>query len=289
MKYIKYLKRYHTLENKNIIVTGANSGLGLEVSRYLLFLKANLIMACRNEEKANKIKNQLLNEFPNSHIEVIKYDQASLSSIENFVNFIKDKKIDGLICNAGVYYPKKDMKTVDGFELTVGTNFIGTHYLLELLDKKLTNEQTKVVIVNSLTAINSKLYSLKDQYKLSRNKLYGFSKLLLSIEASERIQANHYQLVLAHPGVCSTNILSSKDTGLSSRFALAGRRFLNIFMHSASKAALSILEALLGEGKKYVKPRGLFAISGYPCRRRIPHKFNHQIIEETNIFIKESR
>ena len=171
MKYIKYLKRYHTLENKNIIVTGANSGLGLEVSRYLLFLKANLIMACRNEEKANKIKNQLLNEFPNSHIEVIKYDQASLSSIENFVNFIKDKKIDGLICNAGVYYPKKDMKTVDGFELTVGTNFIGTHYLLELLDKKLTNEKTNVVIVNSLTAINSKLYSLKDQYKLSRNKL----------------------------------------------------------------------------------------------------------------------
>ena len=179
MKYQKYLNKFQSLENKNIIVTGANSGIGFEACRYILALNGNLIMACRNKQKANEAKNKLLEEFPSANILVYQYDQANLTSIENFANKIKEDKIEifGLICNAGVYYPKKDMKTVDGFELTVGTNYIGTSYLLDLLENELKNK--RVVEVSSLTATLANDYGIENINRLSRNKLYGFSKLLL--------------------------------------------------------------------------------------------------------------
>ena len=290
MKYQKYVNKFNKLDNKTIIVTGAYSGIGFEVCKYILSLNGNLIMACRNLNKANEAKNKLLEEFPNGNILVKQYDQASLVSIENFANDIKKEKVDifGLICNAGVYYPKKDMKTKDGFELTVGTNYIGTSYLLDLLNETLSS--SRVVLVSSLTATLSKNYEFEKIDSLSRNKLYGFSKLLLNKNAYERMNNEKYQLVVVHPGICATNILTSKDTGLSSWFSLLGRKFLNVFVHSASKAALILLTGLLCEYQKglYVKPRGLFAISGYPTIKKLPKKFiSEGLINKTRVYTQK--
>lgn len=292
MKYQKYLNKFSSLEEKNIIVTGANSGIGFEVCRCILYKKGNIIMACRNYNKANEAKEKLLKEFPNSTIYIYEYDQANLLSISNFVKKIKDDnlKIFGLICNAGVYYPKKDMKTIDGFELTIGTNYIGESYLLDLMEGILIENKVRVVVVSSLMAYLSKNYDLTNN-KLSRNKLYGFSKLLLSKSSYERINENKYEIVVVHPGICSTNILTSKDTGLSSWFSLLGRKFLNIFVHSSSKASLTLLCGLMCDYQKYlyVKPRGLFAISGYPKIKKLPKKFiSEGLIEKTRKYI-ESR
>ena len=290
MKYQKYLSKFQTLEGKNIIITGANSGIGFETCKYVLALKGNVIMACRNLNKAEDAKNKLLEEFPSSNIKVYQYDQASLSSIENFVHALKENKveIDGLICNAGVYYPKKDMKTIDGFELTIGTNYIGTSYLLDSLKDVLNNK--RVVVVSSLTATLAKDYGLENIDKLSRNKLYGFSKFLLCKNAYERIYNESYELVVVHPGICATNILTSKDTGLSSWFSLLGRKFLNIFVHSASKAALILIEGLLCSYQKglYIKPRGPFAISGYPTIKKLPKKFKSEgLIQKTRVYTQK--
>lgn len=292
MKYEKYLKRYSSLENKNIIVTGANSGIGFETCRDILFLKGNVIMACRSFSRAEIARNKLLQEFPNSNIEIVLYNQADLSSISNFVEVIKEKNIsiDGLVCNAGIYFPKKNAKTKDGFELTIGTNYIGESYLLDLLEDVLVKNHTRVVVVTSLTAINSRFYELDKVDSLSRNKVYGYSKLLLAKNTYERVKEGKYEIVLFHPGVCSTNILFNKDTGLSSTFSRLGRRFLNIFVHSSSKASLGIVEGLLCDYKPYiyVKPRGIFAISGYPIKQNMPKKFmSNGLIEKTRVFTQK--
>ena len=292
MKYGKYLINYtNSLKDKNIIVTGANAGLGFECSRYILFLGGNLIMACRNLEKATLAKEELLKEFPSSKIDIVVYDQASFISIYEAYNDIsKYDHIDGVICNAGIYYPKKSMKTKDDFELTIGTNYLGLSYFLDLMETILINNQTKVIVVNSLTAYLSKSVSVEYAQKLSRNKVYGTSKLFLSEETFDRMEENKYPLVLAHPGITATNILSSKDTGLSSTFALLGRKFLNIFTHSAEKAALSLVIGLVCEYKPlmYIKPRGLFAISGYPKIKKMPKKFrNKNRLNTTRLFTQK--
>ena len=245
-------------------------------------------MACRNLKRAEDAKNELLKLYPNSNIKIFIYDQASFDSINNFCNEIKDIKVDFLVCNAGVYYPKKKMVTKDNFELTVGTNYFDETYLLDKLEKKLINDQTRVIIVSSLTAINSKMRPLTKINSLSRNSLYGYSKLLISSSTYERMLEKKYKIVLVHPGVCATNILNNKDTGLSSSFALIGRKFLNIFVHSAAKASLCLLEGIECNYQDfmYIAPRGILAISGYPKIKKIPNKFKkYKMLEQTREFI----
>jgi NAD(P)-dependent dehydrogenase (short-subunit alcohol dehydrogenase family) len=71
MKYSKWIdKHIQDLRDKTIIITGANSGLGFECCRALLYKKANIIMACRNLEKANKAKEKD-NVLPHSTFSVL--------------------------------------------------------------------------------------------------------------------------------------------------------------------------------------------------------------------------
>lgn len=292
MKYLKYVNKLNlSLEGKTYIVTGANSGIGFEVSKYLAYLGASVVMACRNENKAQDALSKIIKEVPKASLTIVKYDQASLASINEFIEIVKRyHHIDGLICNAGVYFPRQGMKSEDGFDLTLGTNYIGQFHLVDGLLEKLKSDHSRIVIVNSLTAFMSKRRDLHQYNTISRNKQYGYSKLLLSQEAYELINKYSLEVVLTHPGICSTNILFNKDTGLSSAFARAGRRFLNIFTHPASKAALSLLVSATCDYQKYlyVKPRGLFAISGYPAKRKMPNKFySDDIIEVTREIINQ--
>ena len=118
MKYEKYLSSYsENLKGKRYIVTGANSGLGFQTSRYLLFLEASVIMACRNTKRAEEAFLLLKQEFPNADLRIELYDQASFASIASFARRMKrEERIDGLICNAGVYFPREGALTEDGFE-----------------------------------------------------------------------------------------------------------------------------------------------------------------------------
>ena len=179
MKYVNYLNRFPSLEGKYYIVTGANSGLGFDTSLYLAYKGANVILACRNLERATKAKEKILSIVPNAKLFIEQYDQAIFSSIEDFANRIEFnyQHIDGLVCNAGVYFPKHDYKTKDGFELTFGTNYLGTYKLLYSLRNKLNHDFSRVVIVTSLTAtLSTKRIDIDQCDKLSRNKIYGYSK-----------------------------------------------------------------------------------------------------------------
>ena len=80
--YTKYLDKLESLEDKVVIVTGANSGLGYQTSLALAYKNARVIMACRNLEKAENAKNKILKLVPNAKIDICKYDQGSFESIE---------------------------------------------------------------------------------------------------------------------------------------------------------------------------------------------------------------
>ena len=292
MKYINYLNKFDSLENKVYIVTGANSGLGFDTSLYLAYKGASVILACRNLDRANKAKERILKEVPNAELFIEEYDQASFSSIRSFASRVKQNysRIDGLVCNAGVYFPKQDYKTSDGFELTFGTNYLGTYLLISSLKEILDRDYSRVVVVTSLTATLSKRNVDIDQVSiLSRNDVYGYSKYCLSRLTYElSLEDNNISYNLVHPGIASTNIISSQQTGLPHWFQVLGHRFLTLFTHSSSKASLVILEGLLSEkANNYIVPRGLFAISGYPKFKRMPKYTKKEIIEKTKEIVKE--
>jgi len=106
------------LTDRIAVVTGANSGIGYEVTRALAGKGAHVIMACRNLEKAEPAAAQILNKVPNALLEIIQVDLADLSSVKNFSQkFSETHQSLHILCNnAGILYPPY-RQTTDGFEL----------------------------------------------------------------------------------------------------------------------------------------------------------------------------
>ena len=133
---------------KTVIVTGANSGLGLWTSKYLLDLDYRVIMACRNKEKARK-SIEGIPEFSNKKNFIIEtLDLSDFDSIRSFVQGITEKEnIWGLDCNAGLSYTGVFRYTKNGIEETFGTNYLGHFLLTNLLIEKFKPE--RIVFISS--------------------------------------------------------------------------------------------------------------------------------------------
>ena len=93
-----------TLSGKNCLITGANTGLGLAVSKKFASMGANTILLCRNKEKGEKAVYEVKKETPNASIELMICDLSSMKSIQSFIEEIKGKhaKLDILYNNAAV-------------------------------------------------------------------------------------------------------------------------------------------------------------------------------------------
>ena len=108
----------------NAIVTGANSGIGFETSRAFAQKGIRVIMACRNQEKGEAAKAEILQEYPDALLDVMELDLSSMDSIRKFAAQYQGiyPKLDLLINNAGVMMPPLS-RTKDGFELQFGVNY----------------------------------------------------------------------------------------------------------------------------------------------------------------------
>ncbi|MDA3931529.1 MAG: SDR family NAD(P)-dependent oxidoreductase [Tenericutes bacterium] len=307
----EYLNQYNHVKGLTYIVTGANCGLGYSVCKHLLKLGGHVVMACRSLEKAKKAKIRLLELTPDAKISIEQYDQADFKSIDKFVLQIKNKYIDfnGLVLNAGIYHPKKGLKTKDGFPITIGTNYLGVYYLLKhLMDLGIWNEEIKrrIVFVGSLSCSKINHSQIEEILTSKRSypiKEYAQSKTLLGSLAYELtkhqsdilIIPKRIKILFMHPGVTSTNIVGSKDSSYPHWFSKLAKRVLNIFVHSPDKAALGIIELLFikeVDEDKILVPKGLFNITGYPINKNYSSnlkmlgpsliKISQKIISETN-------
>ena len=273
MKYVKYIDN-HVLsqKGKTFVVTGATSGIGLNVTRQLLYKEAKVVMAVRNLDKANKVKALLLKEFPKADLEIIRYDQADFSSIDKFVENIKDREIDCLVLNAGIFHPTNNMSTVDGYPLTIGTNYLGSHYLASKLQDSIKRGNIKrIVVTSSIVHVlgHTKHY---EKYLLNvknhPNRTYNVSKQMNYIFAANlKDKFPDLEVVLTHPGLARTNIIQADSSSFKSWFKFLGDKFLKIFANSAEKSAICTLLAATKtdvEELSYVYPRGVLHCVGYP-------------------------
>ena len=124
---------------RTVVVTGANSGTGREAAERLAAAGAHVILAVRSAEKGEKALAEILAAHPGATAEVRIVDLASLASVQAFADDLgRDlTHLDTLINNAGVMTPPTRFETEDGFELQLGTNYLGpfalTNRLLPLL------------------------------------------------------------------------------------------------------------------------------------------------------------
>ncbi|MBW2391064.1 MAG: SDR family NAD(P)-dependent oxidoreductase, partial [Deltaproteobacteria bacterium] len=114
------------LSGKTAVVTGANSGIGLETARQLARKGARVVFACRSPEKAEIAIASVGADAPGAVLDLLPLDLASLDSIEAFAKRCTEAhpSIDILCNNAGVMaLPMR--RTTDGFEMQLGTNHLG--------------------------------------------------------------------------------------------------------------------------------------------------------------------
>jgi len=109
---------------KTYLVTGATSGLGLEIVKNLAENEENrVIMAIRNLAKGLEIAQEI-----GSNVESIELDLSKLSNIKKFIHDW-DLQIDGLINNAGVQFVNETKFTQDGYEETIAVNHLAAFML----------------------------------------------------------------------------------------------------------------------------------------------------------------
>lgn len=121
---------------KNVIITGANSGLGFETAKKIAAnFDYKVILACRNMEKAEAAKEDIMKETDNQNVLTMQLDTSSLASVRAFAErFIESgEKVSVLVNNAGISPMGNSGVTEDGFELVFATNYLGHFLLTQLL------------------------------------------------------------------------------------------------------------------------------------------------------------
>ena len=208
---------------RTIVITGANSGLGLRSAEALAAKGAAVVMACRNATKAATALESVKERASGVAPVVVALDLSSLSSIRECASGMAEAHghVDVIINNAGIMAVPK-ATTVDGFESQIGTNHFG-HYALTglLLPCLLAAPAPRVVTVSSNAhklgrVLLDDLFFERTSY--SRWRAYGQSKLanlLFSGELQRRGPSAATALVAAaaHPGYAATNLTSGPATG----------------------------------------------------------------------------
>lgn len=113
---------------KTYIITGANSGLGLETAKRIAAKGHRVILACRNMEKGSAAADAIRSQTANGNVEVRQLDLASLSSVRTFAEELKDTAIYALDNNAGISGMRAGI-TEDGYDIVFQSNHLG-HFLL---------------------------------------------------------------------------------------------------------------------------------------------------------------
>lgn len=201
------------VQKKVVVITGATSGIGLEMARDLADKGYEVVMACRDKEKGACLAGDIIRQTGNAAVKVFKLDMASMQSIEAFSSaFSKEyDTLAVLVNNAGVFCDRLEY-TVDGFEMTMGVNYLGSFLLTRLLLPVIKNTPgARIVNVTSRAAFYAKLKLDNNLFTGEKHgfKAYAASKLaqiMFTIDLAEELAGTGITVNVAYPGRVATNI-----------------------------------------------------------------------------------
>lgn len=254
------------------VITGSNTGLGLETARALAGRGAAVVLAVRNTDKGEAARESILADHPSAEVAIQPLDLSSLESVRDASASLRaaHDRIDLLINNAGVMYTEWQT-TSDGFEFQMGVNHLGHFALTKLLiDRMVDVDGSRVVNVSSVGhRIKSALdpETMMSGEKYDRIAAYGRSKLanlLFTYELQRRLDTAGAKTaaLVAHPGLSSTE-LARNSPGIL-KFM---ERFSGPLTQSAAMGALPTLRAATDPsavGGTYFGPGGFMETRGHP-------------------------
>ncbi len=246
---------------RHVVITGGNSGIGLEAGRMLARAGARVTLAVRNVAKGERAAAEI-----GGSVVVRELDLSRLDSVRAFADQTSEP-VDVLVNNAGVMVPPLS-RTAEGFEIQFGTNHLGPFALTNLLLPRITE---RVVTVSSGAHRMGRI-DLDDlnweRRAYRRWEAYGQSKLanlLFTLELERRLTAakSPVRALAAHPGYSATNLQFHYGNPVVDRFMGVLNRVVG---QSAEMGALPTVFAVTQDlpGASYVGPDGRSEIRGYP-------------------------
>jgi NAD(P)-dependent dehydrogenase (short-subunit alcohol dehydrogenase family) len=206
-------------KGKIAVVTGANSGTGKETTRRLAGAGATVIMTARTQEKGDAARSEILRQYPAAQLEVRLLDLADLSSVKNFANALLSNNValNLLVNNAGVMMPPTRFETADGFELQMGTNFLGPFALtVQLLPLLLAAPKSRVATMSSTAAAMGRIHFSDPQSLHHYRPFFAYAQskladLLFARKLAALARNRNWDLMssAAHPGFTRTNLMSA--------------------------------------------------------------------------------
>lgn len=266
------------LTGRRALVTGVTSGLGEQTVLELARAGAEVVLAARDEEKLGATIEHVRRTLPDASLVPLVVDLADLDSVRRAAaRAVALGPLDLLVNNAGVMATPQ-RRTVDGFDLQMGTNHFGHFALTGLLMPALTAaEHPRVVTVSSLMHRLARTVPLDDPRVADRRyrkwEVYSQSKLanlLFALELDRRASAAGLPLtsVAAHPGYAATN-LQAHGPGMGGRRA-DGWLLLGVTRVVGQPASMGAMPTLMAAtldglpGGSFVGPRGPFEARGMP-------------------------
>ncbi len=265
-------------DGKVFLITGANSGLGYETSKFLLERGATVIMCCRNLLKGETAKNELLKFNFTGKIELVELDLSDLKNVDKTAEFIKKdfSHLDVLINNAGIMAPPKTFSK-QGLEIQFAVNHLAHMFLtLKLLPMLEEKNNSRVVTVTSGVQYfaNIQWDDLQGNLKYDRWASYAQSKLanvMFGLELNSKLKERNSKSssLLAHPGFARTNLQPKSVEANKSWQEELAYKFMNPMFQSAKMGALPQIAAATlssAQGGEQYGPR--FNFRGFPkiCR-----------------------
>lgn len=232
---------------ENILaITGPTSGIGRATALELSKKVDRIVLLVRNLNKGEVLKNEIEQQSP-VQVDLIHCDLGDLSSIKKAASEITDQydSINHLILNAGVVSLTKQ-ETTDGFEMMMGTNYIGHFYLTHLLLPLVLNSEAKQIVVVSsdgykFSPLTAPYFTRK---KFNPMTSYGKSKLgtLYLMQALyDSYQDQGLQTTAVHPGAVSTNL---GKTAKNERIGNMVYKVLDPFFLSPLEGSVSTVKAV---------------------------------------------
>jgi NAD(P)-dependent dehydrogenase (short-subunit alcohol dehydrogenase family) len=265
---------------RTVLITGANSGLGLRSAEALAARGARVLMACRNETKAKAAVEEVRAVATAAEPEVVRLDLADLASVRTAAEHIGElaPELDVLMNNAGVMALPPG-RTADGFEVQFGTNHLGHFALTGLLLPALLRAQAPRVVTTSSFAHRMGRMRWDDlnwhHGRYRKWLAYGQSKLanlLYTFELDRRARdaGAHLVSVAAHPGYANTHLQAAGPEQSGNRLMLIGSGLANraLAQSDAMGALPQLYAATMPDvtSAEYFGPNGRLETRGFPRR-----------------------
>jgi retinol dehydrogenase 14 len=211
------------MQGRTVVVTGGNSGIGLETAAALAAMGARVLVCARNADKGRAAVADITQRNDcHAQVQLVVFDLGDLASVRRGATEILElvPKIDVLVNNAGLVLSER-RETVDGYEATFAINHLGPFLLTNLLlDRLRESGPARVVTVASGAHRSARtgipFDDLQSTKRYGGMRVYGESKLaniLFTLELARRLEASAVTANALHPGTVRTGYGADGDTG----------------------------------------------------------------------------